>query len=471
MENPVMTQLDLEERERELKQHALVLAEQDFAVDSILQSRTWKMYLVFGMCVQWMFPSGTRRKNVLERIGRFARLLAGGDLAVAVEKIKKNISGEYRRAPIVTGITSRKKRILIIDDQLPVPACGVGRPRALSMITMLSDLGYDITLFPLINRRNYPSVSTDLRKRGIEMVLDARNFIDFMRTRGHSYDLILVSRPHNMKRVAAVIGEYAPQAPCVYDAEALFSLRNIYKARIKKTDMTEELFQKELRREISLMKDARTVIVTSSYEHNIVSEQIRHPNIRIWGHAIEPHPTPQAFGGRRDILFVGGFAGHDSNEDAVLTFLETVFPLIRKKLSCKVVIIGAQPTSALRRLASRSVIFMGHVSDVGRYYSTSKLFVVPNRYAAGISWKLCEAMAAGVPSVVSRLISDQNQLKEDVHALVASQPQEFADKVIALYTNEDIWNGVRENGLAYIRTNCNPSSMRDCLADIITSSL
>ena len=101
------------------------------------------------------------------------------------------------------------------------------------------------------------------------------------------------------------------------------------------------------------------------------------------------------------------------------------------------------------------------------YYNNCRLFVVPTRFAAGVPWKLEEAMSFGVPTVVTPLIASQLNLKHKKQVLIGKNAKEFADSVVALYKNEKLWNSDRGEGLKHIKKFCSPVKLKKDLGKIL----
>ena len=102
-------------------------------------------------------------------------------------------------------------------------------------------------------------------------------------------------------------------------------------------------------------------------------------------------------------------------------------------------------------MKSEYVHVLGRVDDLLSFYNHSRLFVAPSRYAAGIPIKVLEAVAHGLPAVVSPLLANQLGWQENQDLLVGRDPEEFAKKVIALYSKRDLFYLLRQNGLDRIQ--------------------
>lgn len=361
------------------------------------------------------------------------------------------------------------KKILVIDDRIPVPSQGAGFPRAYRMLKQIGGLGYQVTFFPMADTTAWQPHTDELQQIGIEVFYGNNlDFTRFAQTRENYYDLVLVSRPHNMKKAFANIKQHWPGAVLIYDAEAMFSLREILKAKVKGTPYTDAEAQRMIHKEIDLVRQADTIITVSENEKKIIVERTQNNNVTVWGHPIDVRQPRTPFSARKDILFVGGFlAGESPNEDAIFYFTREIFPKLRNKLCCCLHIVGINPPDTVKNLSSSSVKVTGYVDDLEGYYEKCRIFVVPHRYSAGIAWKLQEAMSYGVPCVVSELTANQLNLTDGKEVLVADSTAQFIDKVAQLYQDEELWMRLQQNALKYISEDCNVKQLNMRLEQIL----
>jgi glycosyltransferase involved in cell wall biosynthesis len=291
-----------------------------------------------------------------------------------------------------------------------------------------------------------------------------------VRRRGE-YDAVLVSRPHNFRAVRRLVRRYFADAPLIYDAEALFFLRDKMKAEAEGREWKGE---GDERKELALLREADVVMMVSDHEKDIASALAPDlaGRIRVWGHPVAVLPTRTPFRDRKDLLFVGGFQVSPSpNEDAVLWFVREVLPRVRARLDCRLRVVGFRSKEALGARAADGVDVAGSVDDLTDSYERARVFVVPNQYAAGIPLKLCEAMARGLPAVVSELIARQLGAVDGREVLVARSPAEYAEKVIALYGDEATWTTIRNGALDFVRRRNDPRTLESELDAIIKGAL
>lgn len=365
------------------------------------------------------------------------------------------------------------KKILVIDDRVPAPYLGSGYPRTYELLQQLVDLQYVVTYFPLQVPEPIEPYTKFLQQKGIEVFCSncKMNFIEFLEKRRDYYDVIIVSRPHNATEVLGPIRKISPNSALIYDAEALFALREILYQSLSGNVLSDEKKKELIENEIGLVRLADSVITVSDYEKKTFAENGL-GDVFVWGHPVALRPTISQFGEREGILFVGSFLSeHSPNEDAAIYFINEVFPKIKKVLNCQLWIVGTNNLDSIKKLQSESVIVTGRVEDLSAFYEKCRLFVVPHRFAAGIPLKLLEAMSHGLPSVVSPLIAKQLDLKDEQQVLVGNSSDDFAQDVVRLYNNEVLWTTLRKASLDLVRASCDPVVMKSELRNIIESTL
>ena len=366
-----------------------------------------------------------------------------------------------------------KTKILVLDDYIPAVRYGSGFPRLYEMLLCLSELGYSVTFFPVGNPVKVQPETSELQQKGIEVFWEQyANFDSFMTKRCNQYDIVLISRPQVFEKFYGLVKENFRDSVIIYDAEALFYTREQAKAKIVgkiENENIENLAKQEMR----LLEKADMVISVSPREKQAMLQQSLQENIEVWEHIQDVKENRLPFSQRHGILFLGSFfAGQGSpNEDAALYFAKDIFPKILERMDCKLYIVGANPTDAVKKLASKQIEVTGYVENLEDYFYKCRVNVVPTRFAAGIPLKLLQAMSHGIPTVVSELIANQLVLSNNKEVLIAQDTMEFADKIMLLYSHETLWTTIKQNSLKFVLDNFSKSSMMKKLQTIIEKSL
>lgn len=105
------------------------------------------------------------------------------------------------------------------------------------------------------------------------------------------------------------------------------------------------------------------------------------------------------------IIFTGNYLD-PANEDAITSFLQDVWPRLRKRQpGLRFYIIGPSPPAYVRAQAARNdrLVVTGHVEDIRPWLHKAQVFVCPVRMGRGMRGKILEAMASGLPVVSTSL--------------------------------------------------------------------
>ena len=349
------------------------------------------------------------------------------------------------------------KRLLLIDDFVPRAAIGQGAPRAVALLNGLLKLDFEVDILATNETRggmrsDFPGLPPEVRSVDFCPRLELPSY--FTRRKDLAYEVLLVSRPHNLQSVQWLrtnSGPLRPSLPLLYDAEAIFCRRQIR--------------QREVREKMSISADERWMIEAMEMEVArgvdaimCVSEQERaayedygYDRAFLLGHGIDLVESPADFESRSGILMVGPTLDVLSpNSDAVTWFVQSSLPLIetlRRDRSIVFTLAGECTARSVLELRGPQVLVMGHQSDLRQLYARHKLFVAPMRYSTGIALKVVEAAAHGLPVVATGLVADQLAWRPEQELLVADSAAEFAQQCDRLLQDTALWGKIRANAM------------------------
>jgi len=130
-----------------------------------------------------------------------------------------------------------------------------------------------------------------------------------------------------------------------------------------------------------------------------------------------------------------GVMNYEPNVEGILWFARQVWPKIRStRTDARFQIVGSDPTPSIVRLAApgSGIDVCGEVESVQPYLWESALSVAPLKTARGVQTKVLEAVAAGLPAVVTSQVYDG--LPDEIHdaCLIADSPLQFAEQALTL---------------------------------------
>ena len=369
-----------------------------------------------------------------------------------------------------------RPNILIIDDRVPHRSLGQGFPRAHTIIARLVQKGYRVTLFPMAEGDRQWAVAYDRVPREVEIVLDERISLEqFLENRAHTFAHILISRPHNMKaftEISKLHPQLCSETTVVYDAEALFTYRELGLGQLQGRTTSPEEEKKLLRQEIDLVSGAQ-VVATVSEKDRAVLKNHGIENVHVLGHALTPNPTVRDFKERSGFLFVGAVSEENSpNGDALLWFIREILPRIREAVGQQVsfTVAGIHNVDLIRTADNEGVHILGRVEELTDLYDSARVFVAPTRYSAGIPHKVHEAAAYGLPVVATPLLANQLGWRDLVELSVAGDAENFARRCAELYEDLRLWRSIRQAALDRISEECSPERFEAALSRLLADS-
>ena len=246
-----------------------------------------------------------------------------------------------------------------------------------------------------------------------------------------AYQLIHVGRSYLMPLAADLPGRSVVTLDLDEDDRRSFASRASF-ARRQGNACLADWLEQEGRAFDSLIAETagncRRVFAASELE--CASILRRHPNLRVEPivNAVTAPPRVSACDDGRTLLFVGAF-GYAPNVDAVLWFARRVMPLLRaRNCAVRLLVAGADPPAAVRRLAGHpDIAVLGFVDDLSRLYRRATLAIAPMRAGGGTRIKVAEAAAHGIASVVSGEAAAGLFGRRQPWGLICATPKQFAD--------------------------------------------
>ena len=151
-------------------------------------------------------------------------------------------------------------------------------------------------------------------------------------------------------------------------------------------------------------------------------------------------------------LVFTGVMDYWPNVDAMIYFVDEIYPLVRAQVpAADLVIVGQTPGPQIRRLARRrGITVTGWVPDVHPYLHSSAVFVAPLRIARGIQNKILEAMAAGVPVVSTAAGLGGIEAVPGRDVLVGDTADSFATHTVRLLRDRGLRDRLGQAGRRFV---------------------
>jgi sugar transferase (PEP-CTERM/EpsH1 system associated) len=132
-----------------------------------------------------------------------------------------------------------------------------------------------------------------------------------------------------------------------------------------------------------------------------------------------------------EVVFCG-VMNYAPNEEGALWLAHHIWPRVRQKRNtARLWLVGAQPTNRIRSVASDvSIHVTGAVPDVRPYLWRSAIAVAPLITTRGVQNKVLEAVAAGLPTIVTSQVADGLPSEVLPACRIADGTEAFADAIV-----------------------------------------
>ena len=364
-----------------------------------------------------------------------------------------------------------KKIVLMVDHYIPTFDQDAGSRAIYYYIKLFLTSNYHVILIP--DNFAHTEYAIYYEQMGVEVLYGEWYYLNWQQwvaKNAEEIDLIFLHRPHISVKYIDFLRRNTKAKMLYYGADLHF-LREMRQYEITGEEALLESSAKWREIELELMRKADCALYPSVVEEAYIKQM--DPTINIMTlpmYVLEP-PVRKAYDieSREGLLFVGGF-NHKPNVDAMLWFVEEVFPIILDQYPDMALhIVGSHPPREVANLTRQNIKVHGFVTDecLDEFYDECRLAVVPLRYGAGMKGKVVEAMEKGLPMVTTDIgaegLSNSSNMLE-----IANEADEFAAAVCRLYDDVDRLSQMREAGYDYIEEHFSRDSAWKVLNKAIT---
>jgi len=179
-------------------------------------------------------------------------------------------------------------------------------------------------------------------------------------------------------------------------------------------------------------------------------------------------PGENPAGDDQTLVFVGQMSWFP-NWDGIAHFLMTSWPKIQMNHGARLRLIGHQDGRPLPK--AKAVEKTGFVTDLRPLVQDAAVYIVPLRIGSGTRLKLLEAMAMGKAIVSTQVGAEGLGLVDNVHALLADTPKEFAHAVGRLLEDRELRMRLGHAARDHARVNFGWSEVGSRLTGVYTELL
>jgi len=337
--------------------------------------------------------------------------------------------------------SKNKKTIIVIDHYVPHYDKDAGGKCTYQYLKLFLEMGLHV-IFLGDNFFKHEPYATQLEQQGIQVLYGEwykHHIQEWLIDNSQYIDYAYLNRPHIAIQYINILKKYF-KAKIIYFGHDLHYLREQRQYDIEKNPELLKSSQEWKKMEFDLFEKADVIHVVGSYEQAVIQREFPSKNIRniplyIYNND-ELNQETRKCEDTKDILYVGGF-NHKPNVDAVVWFVQEIFPLIlAEKPNIKFYVVGSSPPDMIRELATENIRITGFISDeeLRKYYEQCRIVVVPLRYGAGVKGKVVEAMYYQVPIVTTSIGAEGLEQVENI-LTIADDAKGFAENVVRLYND------------------------------------
>lgn len=378
-----------------------------------------------------------------------------------LKKIKKHFKRKKKLKDLKTRdivnihlYDSTKKTILFASRDFPTHDKDSGSNRLKEIILIYKELGYNCILFA-------PNVFEDdsyvkfYQQHNVIVFVENNKYktiYDFLES-FKNIDYVWFNGPLALNLFYKKMKNILPRTKFIYDMVDIHFLR--YKRAIELEPNRISLKRKYthfFRLETVIAPQLDYIIAISDKEKEIMSayaekdkiitiSNIHYPKIDI--------SERKNFRDSKGIIFIGSI--HEPNIDAVKFLYEKIMPLVWKENpDLEVSVIGNVADKLDIKLYPK-FRFLGFVESIEDHFMNSKIMVAPLRFGAGVKGKIGQAFEYFFPVVTTDIGAEGMKLADKKNVLIANDEKTFAEAILQLNNNEELWDTLSKNSVDSLR--------------------
>jgi glycosyltransferase involved in cell wall biosynthesis len=376
-----------------------------------------------------------------------------------------------------------RPRVLVLDEEIPLPANTGKRIRTLNLLRRLSR-EFQIDLLVHENGANNGG-HAELDGIGIAVHVAPSRILDKRGARFYARVLANVFSPlpysvssHNhaayrdamaelvrSNRYDLVHCEWTPYATYLdgWRGSSSIAAHNI------ESEIWERLHRAETRPAVRAflklqsrrMEEFERVVFASARYATAVSENDR-SRIETWGCPsvslvpngvdLDAFPFMDEEGARPGTVVFVGSMDWRANQDAIRWYVREIHPRLMKHDGYQLWVVGRNPPQWMRNWGRRNhaIVITGGVGDVRPYLAQAEVVIVPLRVGGGSRLKILEAFASGRPVVSTAIGAEGLDVRDEQQLLLADDAEGFARAVSQLLGNPRRRQEIRDSARQFV---------------------
>ncbi len=347
-----------------------------------------------------------------------------------------------------------QKTILFASRDFPAHDKESGANRLKELIFIYKELGYNCILFAPHMFEDDTYVKFYQQHNVIVYIENNkyRNIYDFLSS-FKKIDYVWFNGPLALNLFYKKMKAVLPSAKFIYDMVDIHFLRFKRAIELEPTRISlKKNYKHFFRLETVIAPQLDYIIAISDKEKEIMSQyadknkiitvsNIHYPKIDI--------SERKNFSESKGITFIGSI--HEPNIDAVKFLYEKIMPIVWKtNPELEVSIIGNVAEKLDLKLFPKFK-FLGFVESIEEHFMNSKIMVAPLRFGAGVKGKIGQAFEYFFPVVTTDIGAEGMKLTDKKNVLIANDENTFAEAIIQLNNDQELWNTLSRNSVDSLR--------------------
>ena len=343
-----------------------------------------------------------------------------------------------------------KKTILFASRDFPTHDKDSGSNRLKELVLIYRDLGYNCILFAphMFEDNTYVKFYQQL---GVIVFVENnkyKNIYDFISS-FKTMDYVWFNGPLALNLFYKKMKAILPRTKFIYDMVDIHFLRFKRAIEIEPTRISlkknykhfhylETVVAPQLDYIVAISDKEKEIMGQYADKNKIITiSNIHYPKIDI--------SERKGFHESKGIIFIGSI--HEPNIDAVKFLYEKIMPIVWKtNPELEVSVIG-NVADKLDIKQYPKFKFLGFVESVEELFMNSRIMVAPLRFGAGVKGKIGQAFEYYFPVVTTDIGAEGMQLTDRKNVLIANDENRFAEAIIQLNNDEELWNTLSQNSV------------------------
>ena len=360
--------------------------------------------------------------------------------------------------------------VVMMDAFYPRPDEDSGSLDQVNFIRIFQNLGYDVAFIALLNFGDGPEVGAKIAALGAHCITASEfaSVEEYLFLNQERIAILFLSRVHFGGAWIDRARAFCSKARILFNTVDLHHIREEREAALRGDADSIARAQETKRLEYGCIMAADASIVVSEHEQTLLASELPSARVAVVPLMREiPRTSFPDWQSRQHLAFVGGFQ-HQPNIDAVNYFLDEIWPVVQARRPELVFhVIGSHLPDTLKERHAPNVEWVGYVPEIEPWLDRLRLTVAPLRYGAGAKGKVVSSLLNGVPCVATAVAAEGMGLRIGQDIVSCHNPQEFAEAIIRVHDDADMWNSLSAQGFETISRTYSIEYAQKCLESVL----